>query len=66
MEEIEEVFPGEIFAMFGVECDSGTTFIKEEKKQTLSLSSMHVPDAVISLSLKPKQKQGLGNLQKSL
>lgn len=56
MEDIDEVFPGEIFALFGVECSSGTTFIKDEKKWEVSLSTMHVPDPVISLSIKPKQK----------
>ena len=31
MEDVDKVYPGEIYAMFGIECDSGTTFIKNEK-----------------------------------
>lgn len=57
MEDVNEVYPGEIFALFGVECDSGTTFIKDEKTKMLSLSTMHVPDPVLSLSIAPKNKK---------
>ena len=59
MEDITEVYPGDIFAMFGVECDSGTTFIKDEKSQVISLNTMHVPDPVISLSITPKLKKNI-------
>lgn len=51
MNDVNEVFPGEIFALFGVECDSGTTFIKDEKSLILSLNTMHIPDPVLSLSI---------------
>jgi len=55
MEEINEVGAGEICAMFGVDCFSGDTFT--DGKLECTLTSMHVPEPVISLSIKPEKKQ---------
>jgi elongation factor G len=55
MEDINEIGPGEICAMFGVECASGDTFVSNVKAG-VSLESMFVPDPVISLSVKCKDK----------
>lgn len=66
MEEIEETKAGDIFAIFGLECASGTTFIKNEKEGIISLSSMHVPDPVMSVSLKLKNKGNSDKLHKAL
>lgn len=66
MEDISEVAAGDIFALFGVECSSGTTFIKDEKDKIINLSSMFVPDPVLSLSVRPKSKQSNDKLQKAL
>ncbi|KJA15870.1 hypothetical protein HYPSUDRAFT_71815 [Hypholoma sublateritium FD-334 SS-4] len=52
MEDVESIGPGEICAMFGVECSSGDTFT--DGSTNFSMTSMFVPDPVISLSLKPK------------
>lgn len=54
MEEIDEVGPGEICATFGIDCSSGDTFTDGTIKYTMS--SMFVPDAVVSLSITPKNK----------
>jgi len=54
MEEIESAAAGDIVAMFGVDTASGTTFT--DGKVRYSLTSMHVPDPVISLSLVPASK----------
>ncbi|PPQ94211.1 hypothetical protein CVT25_006871 [Psilocybe cyanescens] len=52
MEDIDHIGPGEICAMFGVECSSGDTFT--DGSTSFSMTSMYVPEPVISLSLKPK------------
>ena len=54
MEDVESVGSGEICALFGVECASGDTFT--DGKNAYSMTSMFVPDPVISLSLTPKNK----------
>ncbi|KAF8752883.1 Elongation factor G, mitochondrial [Rhizoctonia solani] len=51
MEDIDNIGPGEICAIFGVECSSGDTFT--DGTTSLSMTSMFVPDPVISLSIKP-------------
>ena len=66
MEDIEKAGAGDIFALFGTECSSGDTFINKEKDSIVSLSSMHVPDPVLSLTIIPKKKEGIDKLQKAL
>lgn len=66
MEEIDRAEAGDIFALFGTECSSGDTFISKEKEGIVSLSSMHVPDPVLSLTVTPKKKEGIDKLQKAL
>ncbi|KAH8113160.1 elongation factor G, mitochondrial [Phellopilus nigrolimitatus] len=51
MEDIESIGPGEICAIFGVECASGDTFTDGATKY--SMTSMFVPEPVVSLALKP-------------
>ncbi|CAL1701830.1 unnamed protein product [Somion occarium] len=51
MEDIDEIGPGEICAIFGVECASGDTFT--DGSTTFSMTSMYVPEPVVSLALKP-------------
>lgn len=66
MEEIDKAEAGDIFALFGTECSSGDTFISKEKEGIISLSSMHVPDPVLSLTVTPKKKEGVDKMQKAL
>ncbi|CCH41247.1 elongation factor EF-G [Wickerhamomyces ciferrii] len=54
MEDVAEIGPGEICATFGIECSSGDTFT--DGVEQITMSSMFVPDAVISLSITPKSK----------
>ncbi|MEN8182214.1 MAG: elongation factor G [Myxococcota bacterium] len=63
MEEIDSAAAGDIVAMFGIECASGDTFADESI--LVSMSSMHVPDPVISLSIKVDQASQ-ANLAKAL
>ncbi|KAJ3760249.1 P-loop containing nucleoside triphosphate hydrolase protein [Lentinula raphanica] len=52
MEDVSSIGPGEICAMFGVECSSGDTFTDGET--SYSMTSMYVPEPVISLAIKSK------------
>ncbi|CAG8482173.1 10323_t:CDS:10 [Funneliformis caledonium] len=63
MEDVNEVGAGEICAMFGVECSSGDTFTDGTLAYTMT--SMFVPDPVISLAIKPKIKDA-PNFSKAL
>jgi elongation factor G len=64
MHDIDAAEAGDIIAMFGVDCASGDTFTDGTVKYTMT--SMHVPDAVISLAIAPKEKTGAANFSKAL
>lgn len=51
MEDVDAIGAGEICAMFGIDCASGDTFT--DGKLTVTMTSMYVPDPVISLSIRP-------------
>lgn len=53
MEDVEEANAGEICATFGVDCSSGDSFTEGAQ---LTMSSMFVPEPVISLSVAPKSR----------
>ncbi len=64
MEDINEGAPGDIVALFGVDCASGDTFCSGGLNY--AMSSMYVPEPVISLSLTPKDKQAADQMSKAL
>src|SRR5438046_3716995 len=64
MNDIETTTAGDIVALFGVECSSGDTFT--DGKINYTMTSMHVPEAVISLSVAPKDKEKVANFSKAL
>ncbi|KAJ8608693.1 hypothetical protein MRB53_039495 [Persea americana] len=64
MEEVQEIGAGEICAVFGVDCASGDTFT--DTGLGYSMTSMHVPDAVISLSIHPKANKDSANFSKAM
>jgi elongation factor G len=64
MNDIQTATAGDIVALFGVDCSSGDTFTDGEVIYTMT--SMHVPDAVISLAVAPKEKDGQVNFSKAL
>ncbi len=64
MEEIEDAAAGDIAALFGVDCHSGDTFVKPGLN--LAMSSIYVPEPVISLALFPAEKKSSDNLSKAL
>jgi elongation factor G len=64
MEDIDTAGSGDIVAMFGIECNTGDTFTDGTVK--LNMTSMHVPDPVISLSIKPLDSKSETNMGKAL
>ncbi|ATB31796.1 elongation factor G [Melittangium boletus] len=64
MNDINEGYAGDIIALFGVECASGDTFTDGTVQYTMT--SMFVPDAVISLAVAPKSRDAQANFSKAL
>jgi len=64
MEDIESAVAGDIVALFGIDCESGTTFT--DGVVNLTMTSMFVPNAVISLAIRPKDKTASDNFTKAL
>ena len=64
MEDINEASAGDIVALFGVDCASGDTFVSGGINY--SMASMYVPNPVISLSIKPKDKQAAAQMGKAI
>ncbi len=64
MEEINEAFAGDIVALFGIDCVSGDTVAAPGLNYTLT--SMYVPDPVISLAVKPVDNKSSDNMAKAL
>jgi elongation factor G len=63
-EEIQIAEAGDIVAFYGVEASSGETFT--DGKTNVTLTSMHVPAAVISLAVAPKDRAAETNFSKAL
>ena len=64
MEEINECGAGDIFALFGVDCASGETFCDSDVNY--KMTEMHVPDPVMSLTIKQKKIEDLDSFLKAL
>ncbi len=64
MEDIDEACAGDIVALFGIDCASGDTFTSPDI--SVSMSSMHVPAPVISLSIKPVDNKTQVSMAKAL
>ncbi|MDH4320250.1 MAG: elongation factor G [Desulfobulbaceae bacterium] len=64
MEDIEMAHAGDIVALFGIDCASGDTFTSPDI--SVSMSSMHVPAPVISLSISPVDNKAQVNMSKAL
>ena len=64
MEEINQASAGDIVAIFGVDCASGDSFT--DGKINYAMSSMFVPDPVMSLAIAPKEQNAAGNFTKAL
>ncbi len=64
MEDIEEAGAGDIVALFGVDCFSGDTFT--DGSVSYAMSSIHVPNAVISIAITPKDSKAQVNMSKAI
>jgi elongation factor G len=64
MEDIEGIQAGYIGALFGVDCASGDTFVAPGLNVTMT--SMHIPEPVISLAVFPKDNKAQINMSKAL
>ena len=64
MEEIDSISAGGIGAIFGIDCVSGDTFTSPEIRY--SMTSMHIPEPVISLAVIPKDNKAQANMSKAL
>lgn len=64
MEDIDMIPNGFIGALFGIDCASGDTFT--DPKLNLAMTSMFVPEPVISLAIMPKDNKAEINMSKAL
>ncbi|GMV38816.1 MAG: elongation factor G 1 [Myxococcales bacterium] len=64
MEDISNSQAGDICALFGIDCASGDTFTDGSSRT--SMTSMHVPEPVIQLTVKPKDNKAQINMSKAL
>lgn len=65
MEDVNEVFAGDIFALFGVDCASGDTFVTDNT-QNLSCESIFVPEPVVSMAINPANNKDRDNFSKGI
>lgn len=64
MQEIESCGSGDIVALFGIDCASGDTFSSGDI--SCSMTSMHIPEPVISLAVIPVDNKAQINMSKAL
>jgi elongation factor G len=64
MEELTLAGSGDIVGIFGLDCHSGDSFTDGRTK--VALTSMHVPEPVIALSVKPKDSTSEAGMSKAL
>ncbi|NXM70304.1 EFGM factor, partial [Serilophus lunatus] len=65
MEDVNEVYAGDICALFGIDCASGDTFTVKSSTG-ISMESIHVPDPVISVAMKASNKNDFDKFSKGL
>jgi elongation factor G len=64
MHDISTATAGDIVALFGIDCSSGDTFT--DSSVNYSMSSMFVPEPVMELAVKPKERAKQVNFSKAL
>jgi elongation factor G len=64
MEDIAAAPAGDIVGLFGIDCHTGDTFVSGGRR--LAMTSMHVPEPVMSLSITPADAKAQANMSKAL
>ncbi len=64
MEDFTPASAGDIVGLFGIDCRTGDTFVSDGPR--LAMTSMFVPDPVISLSVNPVDSKAQDNMSKAL
>ena len=64
MEDIGNASAGDIVALFGIDCATGDTFTAN--RRAIAMSSIHVPEPVIHIAIKAKDRKAEGNMAKAL
>ncbi len=64
MEDITSATCGDIVALYGVDCSIGDTFT--HGNINYSMKSTFVPEPILSLAIKPKDKKSFDNISKAL
>jgi len=64
MEDIDSIPAGYIGALFGIDCASGDTFVLPGLN--VSMTSMYIPEPVISLAITPEDNKAQINMSKAL
>nr|XP_056705864.1 elongation factor G, mitochondrial [Euleptes europaea] len=65
LEDVDEAYAGDICALFGIDCASGDTF-SDKSSTDFSMESIHVPDPVISVAMKPSNKNDMDKFSKGI
>jgi len=63
LEDLDQAGAGDIVALFGVDCATGDTFTAGQR---VGLMSMHVPEPVVSLAVKPADGKSQSKIAKAL
>lgn len=64
MKDIHSASSGDIVALFGIDCASGDTFVKPGLNY--SMTSIYVPEPVISLAVKPLDRKASDKMARAL
>ncbi|XP_058802663.1 elongation factor G, mitochondrial [Phymastichus coffea] len=65
MEDVNEIYAGDIFALFGVDCASGDTFTTKGDIP-VAMESIFIPDPVVSMSINAKNAKNRDNFAKAI
>jgi elongation factor G len=64
MEDVSSAGAGDIVGLFGIDCQTGDSFVSDGPR--LAMTSMYVPEPVISLSVCPVDTKAQDNMSKAL